>query len=654
MRNATAVSDARCDPDNENHAGLSTCLVWIVQAAVSFGLLMMGAARGQTIDDLFDDSILQEIRIQMDAADWRTLHENYLANTWYPCTVEWREIRLEKVSIRSRGSGSRNPIKPALGLDFTRNDPAQRLLTLKSLILRNFAQDPSMVHERLTERMFARMGLPHSREAHTKVFLNGEYVGLYMLVEPIDKRFLASRFGEDTGFLYEFSWTGSPYNFEYLGDDPSAYVPNMFEPKTREDNPEPEYLVEMIRTVNQAPDDTFVSSVRRYLDLDTFLVHVAVEQFMSEWDGVLGFAGMTNFYLYRRTSDNRFVFLVWDKDNSFSSVNRSVWENATNNVLMRRALQVPELKSRYLSALMQAAISAGGHGGWLENEALRAYTQIRDAARDDAYRVCLNGLEFVRCSWDAFEESNQAVQRFAATRSAGVSSEVWASGYTLPTGSAALEAGTARNLGSVDAVLTPGSLAVLEVPSFLREETAASFPLPRVMQGLSVRVAGLIAPLLSCKNRNITFQVPSVVPCGPQTASLEGGGATIGSTSVEVRPNFPFVLAATDLLWQPVDPEHPVSAGSTIVLFVTGLGYSELGQNTGDPAPLNQLVRSGAAVTAQVEDRPAAVLFAGLAPGLLGVQQIVIRLPEEVRNVNARLVLIADHEPGSRFLLPIR
>lgn len=205
MRNATAVSDARCDPDNENHAGLSTCLVWIVQAAVSFGLLMMGAARGQTIDDLFDDSILQEIRIQMDAADWRTLHENYLANTWYPCTVEWREIRLEKVSIRSRGSGSRNPIKPALGLDFTRNDPAQRLLTLKSLILRNFAQDPSMVHERLTERMFARMGLPHSREAHTKVFLNDEYVGLYMLVEPIDKRFLASRFGEDTGFLYEFS-----------------------------------------------------------------------------------------------------------------------------------------------------------------------------------------------------------------------------------------------------------------------------------------------------------------------------------------------------------------------------------------------------------------------------------------------------------------
>ena len=113
MRNATRVSDAHCELNR-----LSICFVWIVQAAVSFALLMMGAARGQTIDDLFDDSILQEIRIRMDAADWGALHQNYLANTWYPCTVEWRDIRLEKVSIRSRGSGSRNPIKPALGFGF--------------------------------------------------------------------------------------------------------------------------------------------------------------------------------------------------------------------------------------------------------------------------------------------------------------------------------------------------------------------------------------------------------------------------------------------------------------------------------------------------------------------------------------------------------
>jgi uncharacterized protein (TIGR03437 family) len=511
-----------------------------------------------------------------------------------------------------------------------------------------------MVHERLTERMFARMGLPHSREAHAKVFVNGEYVGLYMLVEPIDKRFLASRFGEDTGFLYEFSWTGASYNFEYLGDNPGTYVPTMFEPKTREDNPEPEYLIEMIRTINQEPDDTFVVAVRRFLDLDTFLVHVAVEQFMSEWDGILGFAGMTNFYLYRRDTDNAFVFLVWDKDNTFSSSDRSLWENSTNNVLMRRLMAVPELKQRYLTAVMQAAVSAGGRGGWLDQEALRSYTQIRDAAREDPYRVCLSGLEFVRCSWESFEESNQAVQQFAANRSGSMSSEAWASGYKLPPGSALLESGTASNLGGLDTVLTPGSLATLGIPSFLQDETAAGFPLPREMQGLSVRVAGLLAPLLACKNRTITLQVPWDVPCGPQTVSLERGGVVIGSTSAEVRPNYPSILAVTDPVWQRLDREHPASAGSTVVIFATGFGSSEFPQNTGEPAPLNQLVRAGGAVTAQVNERPATVIFAGLAPGLLGVQQIIIRLPEEVRNVDARVVLIADQEPGSRFLLPIK
>ena len=38
--------------------------------------------------------------------------------------------------------------------------------------------------------LFARLGLPAPREAHTRLYVNGEYAGLYSIVEAVDKVFL--------------------------------------------------------------------------------------------------------------------------------------------------------------------------------------------------------------------------------------------------------------------------------------------------------------------------------------------------------------------------------------------------------------------------------------------------------------------------------
>ena len=67
--------------------------------------------------------------------------------------------------------------------------------------------------------------MPYERETFAKIFVNGEYVGLYLIVEPIDKRFLLSWFGEDTGYLYEGHGGEIQYRFKYRGDDPNAYLP---------------------------------------------------------------------------------------------------------------------------------------------------------------------------------------------------------------------------------------------------------------------------------------------------------------------------------------------------------------------------------------------------------------------------------------------
>ena len=55
----------------------------------------------------------------------------------------------------------------------------------------------------------------------------------------------------------------------------------------------------------------------QFLDLATFMKHVAVETFVAENDGLLGYAGMNNFYIYQFQDRPQFQVITWDKDNAF-------------------------------------------------------------------------------------------------------------------------------------------------------------------------------------------------------------------------------------------------------------------------------------------------------------------------------------------------
>src|SRR5262245_19540882 len=115
----------------------------------SLTLFIAATAAAQTQTDLFDDTVMHEIRLEMKPSDWTTLKQDYADNSYYPANFKWRNVLVEDIGIRSRGTGSRSPIKPSLRVDFDRYEDTQKFLGLKSLILRANTQDPSMLHERL-------------------------------------------------------------------------------------------------------------------------------------------------------------------------------------------------------------------------------------------------------------------------------------------------------------------------------------------------------------------------------------------------------------------------------------------------------------------------------------------------------------------------
>jgi spore coat protein CotH len=164
-------------------------------AAIS--LVVPVTAAAQTQADLFDDSSLQEIRLVVSARDWQTLKANADLNTYYRADLKWRNITVRNVGIRSRGSGTRNGIKPGLKVDFNRYISNQMFLGLRGVVLDNNYSDSTVIRESVTMKMFDRMGVPAPREAHTRLFINNEYAGIYTIVEAVDRTFVSRVFGAD-------------------------------------------------------------------------------------------------------------------------------------------------------------------------------------------------------------------------------------------------------------------------------------------------------------------------------------------------------------------------------------------------------------------------------------------------------------------------
>lgn len=89
--------------------------------------------------------------------------------------------------------------------------------------------------------------------------------------------------------------------------------------------------------------------------------------FLSEHDGLLGYAGMNNLYLYRPTAKGQQRFFVWDLDLSFRDFDSSIFLRTDENELFKRAIASPDLRTLYLQKLEECARSASADD-WLFNE----------------------------------------------------------------------------------------------------------------------------------------------------------------------------------------------------------------------------------------------------------------------------------------------
>ena len=375
--------------------------------ARSSSTLVSPAVPQRTADELFDDTRLHDLWIRISAADLHTLREHFEENDYYRVAIEWNGVTLSDVGVRSRGGATRNPSKPAYQLDFDRYVAGQRFLGLKGLVLDNLWHDASMVRDRASMGLYRRLGLAAPRQVHTRLFLGDQrtFAGVYAIVEDIDEVFVKRSFGEDEGYLYEYERVDG-YHFEELGDDPALHAPR-FEAQTHEDQPAEQIygpIRDMVRVINRSPPSALAAALEPYLDLDRFLLFVAVQNYLAVWDGFVGDLGMANFSVYRFANSTRFEFIPWDQDNAFTSLDFAPWYNLERNALTKKIWEYRPLRERYLQQMLKVADAADG---WLLEEIERQHQQVRAAAQLDTQRYQ---------SYEEFEKSMAFVKSFARER----------------------------------------------------------------------------------------------------------------------------------------------------------------------------------------------------------------------------------------------
>jgi uncharacterized protein (TIGR03437 family) len=161
--------------------------------------------------------------------------------------------------------------------------------------------------------------------------------------------------------------------------------------------------------------------------------------------------------------------------------------------------------------------------------------------------------------------------------------------------------------------------------------------LPLELGGSRVLIDGEPAPLLYAGPNQINVQTPFEL-AGKRKVSVQTfyRGVPSGKAEVEVAEAAPElfadpytrVLVAANQDGRRNAPGSPAAAGSVVVLYGTGGGPGEGALVTGTAATGN--IESGVLrlpVNVTVEGQEAFVLYAGYAPGLVGVVQMNVLLP---------------------------
>ena len=254
------------------------------------------AVKTGAYNGMFDG--VMSLNITMGEAELSTILDHADAEMYCECSVDNGKETLQNVGIKPRGNtshvtecGSR---KYSFKLKFNKYTKGQKLNGLDEMYLNNMSYDPSYCREYIAYALFSlSSGISAPLASFAKVYINGEYYGLYLAVEAVDESFLKREFGNADGNLYEAN-RGSAF----ISDDTSTFTLECGNDTA---------LTKISKIYNAISDGEGIEEV---LDVESVLRYAAVIAVVCGQESYLG-AKAENYYFYEDT-DGVAYMIPWD------------------------------------------------------------------------------------------------------------------------------------------------------------------------------------------------------------------------------------------------------------------------------------------------------------------------------------------------------
>jgi spore coat protein CotH len=347
-----------------------------VSASIVTGIALAGLSEAQQsaaeirrpttrndVDTYYQPDRVQVIHLRIQSQDLQKMQAALPERVYMPATFQWGGVTIDNVGMRYKGNSSSIPgqqHKRGYLIKFNEYTKGGTFLGLHRVALDNGVQFGSLFSEPLITGILRDLGIVAPRCNFAKLYVNGDYEGVYVNVERIDKVFLRNHFSDGRGALYKVDeggagadWTPLPEQFEA-----TDRIKLAFEPQSKTARRDGRDVRELIARVNLTPAEEFARVMETTIEMDAFLQTMAVLLFSGAFDQLTGW-NPHNYCLYHEPQSNRWHYLPFDldvgfADNAFGQIPvLSGWNAAwpipggPPRPLIERIVDDPQLLARY-------------------------------------------------------------------------------------------------------------------------------------------------------------------------------------------------------------------------------------------------------------------------------------------------------------------
>lgn len=337
-------------------------------------------------DAFFDKGTIHELRLVVPQESEAALRSAPREYAQFELWVDGKKLGTGGVKLKgAAGSFREYDDLPAFTVRLDKFDGKERLHGLEKFHLNNSVQDESRLCEWLGSEVFRAAGDPAPRVGHALVKLNDRRLGLYVLKEGVDERFVARWFGGTKGNLYDGGFCQDVD--AALERDVSGGA------KERED------LKALAEACHEADMTVRWAKLEPLVELAPFVRFMALEELLGHWDGYT--INANNYRLFiARGGKARFLPHGMDQlfgdpaasvlDMPFPLLSSSVMKRPEWRKLYRRELkeQFPRIDPKLLARKLepvQARIQAA-FGKWDEEGARIQQERYRELLQRIAER----------------------------------------------------------------------------------------------------------------------------------------------------------------------------------------------------------------------------------------------------------------------------